>query len=112
MQPTERIVVAKDFTDAPGARYRTDGKKSAEEFLETLLKPRFLAAKEKTGALLVDLDGTWGYASSFISGSFGALAKEFGASTVYRHLTLKSDEDALLLEKIRQEIDTEGSHAQ
>jgi hypothetical protein len=107
-QCAQRISVATDFSDAPGARYRTDGPKSAEEFYEELLRPRFLAAKQAHAVLLVDLDGTWGYASSFISGAFGRLARDFGRQDVEKHLALKFDEDALLLEKINEEIRSEG----
>ena len=108
MQYSHKIAIARDFTDAPGARYRADGKKSAEEFLEDMLRPQFNDARAAKGVLLVDLDGTWGYASSFISGAFGALAKEYGAEEVKRHLCFKSDEDSLLLEKIQEEIENEG----
>lgn len=111
MQYSHRISVAHDFTDAPGARYRADGKKSAEEFLEEMLRPQFDEARAAKGVLLVDLDGTWGYASSFISGAFGALAKEYGAEEVNRHLCFKSEEDSLLLEKIKEEIESEGGRA-
>ncbi len=104
----QQIIVAKEFTDAPGARYTADGPKSGEEFLDDFLRPRFLLAKEAGGLLLVDLDGTWGYASSFVSGSFGALAREFGTDTVRKHLRLKSHENQILLEKIDIEIDNEG----
>jgi hypothetical protein len=103
------IVIATDFSEAPGARYRADGPKSGEEFLDTLLRPRFLSAKEAQRTLLVDLDGAWGYASSFVSGSFGALAREFGATAVHRTLRLKSDEDRILLDNVRREIDSEGN---
>src|SRR5262249_15488736 len=105
------IVIAADFSDAPGARYKTDGPKSGEEFLEELLRPKFEAARAAGGLLLVDLDGTWGYASSFISGAFGALAHEFGAKIVNEHLRFKSDEDPLLLETIASEINSEGQRA-
>lgn len=109
MSGTITIVIATDFTDAPGARYRKDGPKSGEEFLETLLRPRFVAAKESGSTLLIDLDGTWGYASSFLSGSFGALSREFGRETVRKYLRLKSDEDRVLLDKIGEEIESEGN---
>ena len=105
------LVIAKDFSEAPGARYRTDGPKSGQEFLEDLLRPRFVAARAAGAELLVDLDGTWGYASSFVSGSFGALAREFKSATVFKHLVLKSDEDPFLLDQIRTEIATEGKDA-
>lgn len=108
---TDSIVVAKDFTEAPGARYTADGPKSGEEFLRDLLEPKFLLAMKSDGTLLVDLDGTWGYASSFISGAFGELAKRYGAATVNKHLTIKSDEDSILLEKVLAEINQESKIA-
>jgi len=99
-----KIIISVEFTDAPGARYITDGPKSGEEFYNELLKPRFIVAKEKNQKLLVDLDNTWGYASSFISGSFGRLSKEFGQEDAMRHLDLKSEDDPLLKKKIFDEI--------
>ncbi len=99
-----KITISSEFTDAPGARYITDGPKSGEEFYNELLRPRFLEAKEKNGKLLVDLDNTWGYASSFISGSFGRLSREFGQTDAIKHLDLKSEDDPLLKTKILDEI--------
>lgn len=46
MNSTRTLMVARDFTEAPGARYREDGPKSGEEFLETLLRPQFVEARE------------------------------------------------------------------
>jgi STAS-like domain of unknown function (DUF4325) len=109
MTPAETIKISADFSEAPGARHRADGPKSGQEFLEDLLRPKFLAAKEAKGKLFVDLDDTWGYASSFVSGSFGMLAKEFGASAVRQHIVFKSEEDPLLLETVYKEIDIEGA---
>ena len=100
----DTIVVATDFSEAPGARYTADGPKSGEEFLRDLLEPKFLEAVKVGGTLLVDLDGTWGYASSFISGAFGGLARKYTATTVKNHLVIKSDEDSILLEKVMAEI--------
>ena len=111
MNYAQTIVIARDFSDAPGARTRQDGPKSGQEFLEELLRPKFVAAQEADGLLLVDLDGTWGFASSFLSGSFGALAREFGAQLVRKHLALKSEEDPIVLEKIGTEIDVEGQRS-
>jgi hypothetical protein len=108
---TDTIVIAKDFAEAPGARYIADGPKSGEEFLRDMLEPRFLAVVESGGILMVDLDGTWGYASSFISGAFGELARKHGTTTVNKHLAIKSDEDSILLEKVRAEINQESKVA-
>jgi hypothetical protein len=106
-----KIVIATDFADDTGARYRKDGPNSGQQFLEDLLRPKFLEAKSSGGILLVDLDGAWGYASSFLSGSFGALASEFGRDVVRKYIALKSDEDAIALKNVNHEIDTEGSRA-
>jgi|APLak6261672214_1056088.scaffolds.fasta_scaffold02019_2 hypothetical protein len=99
------IKIAKEFTDAPGARYRTDGDKSGEEFYEELLKPTFKEAVSQQVTLLVDMDDTWGYASSFISGSFGRLSHEFGRDIVKQYLKIKSDDDKTLIDLIENEID-------
>ena len=99
-----KITISSDFTDAPGARHKTDGPKSGEEFYEDLLKPSFVEIKEKQGELLIDLDDTWGYASSFISGSFGRLSNEFGSEDVLKYLRFKSQDEPLLEEKIKDEI--------
>lgn len=111
MNQMEKIVISTDFSDVPGARYKVDGPKSGEEFLEKLLRPKFRAALDAGGLLMVDLDATWGYASSFISGSFGVLSKEFGREVVTKHLRLKSDEDSVTLENIMMEIESEGDRA-
>lgn len=105
MEINLKIKVATDFTDAPGARYRSDGDKSGQEFYEEILKPKFEEAISSTSKLEIDLDGTWGYASSFLSESFGKLSIEFGKSKVKSLLSLVSEEDPDLIEKINSEID-------
>ena len=100
MKNITEISIAKDFSDTPGARYRKDGDFSGEDFFETLLHPRFNEAKKQGGLLLIDLDDVWGYPSSFISGSFGILSKQYGYETVLAHIHFKSDEDPLLIDLI------------
>ena len=99
-----KLIIASDFSDAPGARYRTDGPKSGQEFYEDYLRPRFEEAIDKGGALLIDMDNTWGYASSFISGSFGSLCEVHGEEKLIKHIRIKSDDDPLLVDKICLEI--------
>ena len=36
-----KISIAKDFSLYPGARYRTDGDNSGQQFYEDILKPKF-----------------------------------------------------------------------
>lgn len=103
------INIAKDFSDAPGARSKSDGPKSGEEFLEKLLDPKFKEALAADCLLVVNLDDTWGYASSFISGSFGELSKRYGKAKVKEHLKFVSEEDSILIEKIMSVVESEGS---
>lgn len=101
----DRIVVAKDFHNDPGAREENDGEHSGEIFLREILKPKFLLARAKGYILQIDLDGVHGYPSSFVSGSFGALSIEYGAETVLKYLDFKSDRRPIRIDKIRQEIE-------
>lgn len=94
------IVIARDFSDTPGARTRADGPHSGEEFYEVLLSVYFKVAVENELKLLVDFDGAYGYATSFISESFGRLAEEFGTDFVLNKLQLKSEEDPTLIDLV------------
>lgn len=65
------ILYVKDFTLAPGARYRRLGKGSGEEFRDDKLVP----ALEQDPNLIVDLDGVIGYGSSFLEEAFAGLIR-------------------------------------
>ena len=104
MEIKDTIVIAKEFKDNPGARERADGPNSGQEFLEDILLPRFIQAVENNYILLIDLDGVWGYPSSFISGSFGKLSMERGAELLLKHLKFKSDMNPMRIDKVIAEI--------
>ena len=70
------IFVARDFSDAPGARHKKDSKFSGEEFLEKLLLPRYLEAIEKNIPLHINLNHCFGFPPSFLDGSFAQLVRE------------------------------------
>lgn len=106
-----KIIVATEFSDAPGARFISDGENSGELFYNNLLKDRFTQARNANQKLLIDLDNTWGYASSFISGAFGRLADEFGKDTAQKHLEFKSNDDPTLFQKIKDEINKSSNNA-
>lgn len=105
------MFVATEFSDAPGARDITDGENSGEEFYNSHLRSRFAEALQADRKLLIDFDGTWGYASSFISGAFGRLADEYGKNATLKLLEFKSEDDPLLPEKIRIEINKSDNNA-
>ncbi len=99
-----KIIIRTDFSDAPGARYRKDGPHSGEEFLENLLRPKFEEALQKNVKLEIDLDGVWGYQSSFVSGSFGKLSMEKGADIVMDTIVFISEESETRKSRIINEI--------
>ena len=100
METKDTIIIARDFTTTPGARYRKDGDFSGEQFLDEWLLPKFEKAVSEDYILLIDLDKVWGYPSSFVSGSFGKLSVTKGSSIVLKHLRFKSEENPIRLEKI------------
>tara|TARA_R110002096_G_scaffold287140_1_gene480821 strand:- start:620 stop:958 length:339 start_codon:yes stop_codon:yes gene_type:complete len=104
MEIKDRIIIAKDFHEDPGAREEKDGLNSGEIFYNELLLPKFLKAVEKKYLLLIDLDGVFGYPSSFVSGSFGALSIKYSGNQVLKHLCFKSDRRPIRIDKIKYEI--------
>ncbi|WP_119258904.1 STAS-like domain-containing protein [Shinella zoogloeoides] len=65
------ISIADDFTKYPGGRYRKHGKGSGEEFRDDYLVP----AIKNEEQLIIVLDGTAGYSSSFLEEAFGGLIR-------------------------------------
>lgn len=104
MEIKDTIVIARDFKDNPGARDREDGPHSGQEFLEDILLERFNKAVTEEYILLIDLDGVWGYPSSFIGGSFGKLSIDRGSELLLKHLKFKSEKNPLRINKVINEI--------
>jgi hypothetical protein len=94
----KRFVVAESFSNNPGPRYRKQGKHSGEELCDRLVN-LLREASLNNERLLVDLDGTSGYARSFIEEAFGGLVRRQGFSRHFlrNHLTLKSEEQNSLI---------------
>ena len=70
------IKVVNDFTSTPGARYEEQGPFSGELFRNKILYPKFIEAMDNGEELIVDLDGGYGYGSSFLEESFGGLVRK------------------------------------
>lgn len=100
----EKIIIGNDFSDSPGARYRKDGPCSGEEFYDKFLEPKFIKAKKNKSKLIINLDGVWGYPSSFVSGSFGKLALEYSSEEVLSTIEFISEESETRKERIISEI--------
>lgn len=99
-----RIKISSDFSLTPNARYRSDGLNSGQEFYEDYLKKGFENALDKNVILEIDLDGTEGYATSFLDEAFGRLAREFGAQLVWDHIQITSNDEPDWIEEIKNYI--------
>jgi len=102
--------IAESYTKKPGPRYKWQGNKSGEDFLETVLLDLFedcVGAHEK---LVINLDKTVGYGSSFLEESFGGLVRIKNRDLVNKHLSFISKEEDFLIEEIQGYINDAETH--
>jgi len=95
-------VRVRDFTTTPGARYRVDGDFSGEEFRDDFLLPAFRTASDTDMIVTVDLDGTHGYATSFLEETFGGLVRVTGDHDAASRLRIKTADEPGLEDEILQ----------
>lgn len=91
----------RDFSRYPGPRTESQGPDSAEVFLRELLKPMFRQAEHLKAKLIIDLDGTEGYSTAFLDGSFGELARELGSDRVLRTMVFVTKDEPSLEDEIK-----------
>lgn len=86
-----KITIAKDFSDVPIGRARSDGEFTGEAFREDLLIPRLRKASADD-PLVVELDGAEGYPSSFLEEAFGGLVRnaEYTAADLHKLLKIEA----------------------
>jgi STAS-like domain of unknown function (DUF4325) len=96
--------VAKEFSETPGPRAREEGDWSGEQFLDEILAPKFEQAVREGTTLMVNLDGTEGYATSFLESAFGGLARRHSAKQVLEVLRFKSDDEPYLIDEIKKYV--------
>lgn len=82
-----------NYSNSPGPRYCNQGDDSGEDYYHKELNSSFYEAVKKNCKLLVVLDGTDGFASSFLDEAFGNLVYDYGEELVRSVLTIKSDEE-------------------
>ena len=98
------LCIATEYSKFPGPRFKHEGRHSAEEFRNNLLEPRFQEAQRSGKRLLVDLDGGYGYATSFLEEAFGGLARIHGPDVVLRALRFRSNDEPYLVDDVRRYI--------
>ena len=96
-----KIKIATEYTQTPGGRFKDEGEFSGEDFRDTLLAPKFQDAISHDEQLVVDLDGGYGYATSFLDEAYGGLARATKDPRVM-DIELISDDEPRLVEKIHE----------
>ena len=92
-----------DFTEYPGPRYEEQGPDSGEKFYFSRLNPVFLECYKEGKKLVVNLDGTAGFASSFLDEAFGQLTYDFGSSLLNDMLEIVSSDEPEWPQMIKEE---------
>jgi len=85
-----KLKIRSDYSEYTGPRYCIQGASSGEEFYHTLLNASFVEAYQKGQHLIVDLDDTAGYLSSFLDEAFGNLIFDFSVEIVKPRLKIIS----------------------
>lgn len=93
------IKIATEFSDTPLGRYLTDSNVSGERFRDEFLVPALRAEQQ----VVVDIDDTEGYGSSFLDEAFGGLVRKgyFTAAALHEKLTIEcTDPDFSIYERL------------
>jgi hypothetical protein len=95
------ISVARDYTRHPGPRYERQGAFSGERFRKMLVDNL-----KKVKRLVVDLDGTSGFGSSFLDEAFGGLIRYEGMTRdeVRKRVVVKSDMDETYAAEVEEAV--------
>ncbi len=101
MSTKKFIRLAADFSRYPAGRYVKDGPYSGERFREEYLRP----VLDKSEQVIIELDGTRGYGSSFLEEAFGGLVRcGYSVEKVKSAFELRSS-DSSLIEEIMDYIE-------
>lgn len=99
------IAKVTDFTTLPGARHCNDGDGSADEFFDKFVKTKLEEALSTKNTMTIDLDGTMGYASSFVSQlALRALDVCNKPNILKKIIHVKSDEDPIQVDRFWSEV--------
>lgn len=97
------ISVCSDFSEFPGLRNCITSEKSGEEFYHKVLNTAFKEAFENKEKLIVNLDKTGGYASSFLDEAFGNLVYDFTLDIVKKLVEIISIQEPHWKDMIEKE---------
>lgn len=100
------INIAEEFTRTPGGRYHKEGDFSGEDFRRNILLSNYKKVKENDGKLIINLDETYGYATSFLEESFGGLVREL-KEDILVYIEFVSVEEPYLINDIKAYVEDE-----
>lgn len=93
------IIRVRDFTTVPGARHRTDGDGSADEFYEDYAEGALERAIKDGKDIVLDFDGTWSYPSSFTSQLAMLIKTKHDPSYIQEHLDIVANDEPGMIER-------------
>jgi hypothetical protein len=97
------ISVLEDYSEFPGLRHCNISEKSGEEFYHTVLNRTFKESYENDEKLMINLDNTAGYASSFLDEAFGNLVFDFTLEIVKKTMEIISMQEPHWKEMIEKQ---------
>lgn len=89
----------RDFTTVPGARHRTDGDGSADEFYEDYVEKPLKDAVKANKDIVLDFDGTWSYPSSFTSQLAMLIKTNYDSDYIRQHLEPVANDEPGMVER-------------
>lgn len=99
-----KINICEDFSKSLGGRYEKEGTFSGEQFRKEILIPKYQEAISHNEKLFIDLDGCYGFPTSFLEESFGGLARELQDDSIDKNMEFKCEDEPSIIEKIKQYI--------
>jgi hypothetical protein len=99
-----KIIISKDLSPTPGPRKKSEGDFSGQFFRETILEPAFEEAKKNNKKIIINLDGTLGYGTSFLEEVFGGLQRKYSKEDVMEYIEIISKEEPYLIDDIKQYV--------
>jgi hypothetical protein len=97
------IIIAEDFTENPGLRHCSISDDSGEDFYHTILNETFYNSFSKGDILTINLDGSSGYAPSFLDEAFGNLVYDFSLESVNKFLIIISNDEPEWVDYLKTE---------
>ena len=91
---TKIYKIAEEFSTTPGGRFKKNGPWSGQQFREDVLNKLLKETITSKNKLVVVLDGTSGYGSSFLEEAFGGLIRhsEFDKQQLKKYLEIQAND--------------------